>query len=102
VSYNNGVSPGGMRYYDAILSYAGDKYAAHVMASLSDFEIKNRLHNSVCRENAKDALSAVKSNVINLRIIEYLDYLISNIQTNEQCISDSKFRKLTQDYINWN
>ncbi len=43
VSYCEGVSPGGKKYYDATLALAGDKYALHVMAALSDFEIRNRL-----------------------------------------------------------
>lgn len=101
VNYNSGVSPGGRRYYDAILAYVGDKYSPHLMASLSDFEIKNRLHNLTCRKNAKDALLQAKSNVINMRLIECLDYLINHIETNQNCVSDSTFKKLSQDYIKW-
>ena len=43
VSYCEGVSPGGKKYYDATLALAGDKYALHVMAALCDFEIRKRL-----------------------------------------------------------
>lgn len=101
VSYNSGVSPGGRRYYDAILAYAGDKYSPHIMASLSDFEIKNNLHRPICKQNAKEILIVVKSNVINLRLIECLDYLVANIDINENCVADSQFKKLSQDYIKW-
>ncbi len=101
VNYNSGVSPGGRQYYDAILSYAGDRYAAHVMASLADFEIKNRLEGAVAKQNAKQALELVKSNTINLRLIECLDYLIDNIEGNENCVSDTQFRKMSSAYIKW-
>lgn len=101
VSYNNGVSPGARKYYDAIISYAGDKYTPHVLASLSEFEIKHRLGKPICRANVKQALELLKTNVINQRLIECVDYLISNIENNEKCVNDSNFKKLSQDYIKW-
>lgn len=102
VSYHEGVSPGGRRYYDAMLSLAGDKYAPHVMASLSDFEVKNRLGNSRCRDHAVAALMLVRANVINQRILECIDYLIANIQTDAGCVSNQHFRGLSASYIKWN
>lgn len=101
VNYNEGVSPGGKRYYDAILALAGDKYTPHVMASLSDFEIRNRLGNATCRKHAKAALTIVKANVINQRLLECLDYLLANIDADQKCVSSSEFRKLSTGYINW-
>ena len=101
VSYNQGVSPSAKKYYDVILSYAGDKYAPHVMASLSDFKIKNRLSIPVCKTNAKASLELLKSNLINQRLIECADYLISNIEKNENCVSNPEFKKLSRDYIKW-
>lgn len=91
VSYNNGVSPGGRSYYDKIISCAGDKYAPHIMASLSEFEIYNRLSKPVCKENAKQVLELMKSNLINQRLIECADYLIDNIEGNEKCVSSTEF-----------
>jgi hypothetical protein len=101
VSYNQGVSPGGKRYYDAILAMAGDKYAPHVMASLTEFEIKNRLGNSLCRKHAKAALEIVKTNVINQRLLECLDYLLENIDVKPNCVSSSEFKKLSASHIDW-
>tara|TARA_R110002110_G_scaffold60184_16_gene169742 strand:- start:184 stop:1614 length:1431 start_codon:yes stop_codon:yes gene_type:complete len=101
VNYNTGVSPGGMVYYNAILALAGDKYAPHVMASLPDFEIRNRLGNANCRNHAKAALTIVRANVINGRLLECLDYLLSNIDTDIACVSSTEFKKLSEGYINW-
>ncbi|MCA3704845.1 MAG: hypothetical protein INF12_17640 [Methylobacterium sp.] len=102
VSYNNGVSPGGKRYYDAILNNAGDKFAPHVMAALTHYEIAGQLSRSVCRTQAKQALEAVRKNVINQRLSECLTYLIENIEKVPNCTSNAEFKRLSADYINWN
>ena len=101
VSYREGVSPGGKKYYDAILALAGDKYAPHVMAALSDFGIRNRLENSICRKHAKAALSIVRGNVVNRRLLECLGFLIDKIDTNPKCGSSREFKRLSADYIDW-
>jgi hypothetical protein len=101
VSYREGVSPGARKYYDSILSLAGDKFAAHVMAALSDFEVNVKLSNALCRTHAKSALTIVKSGVVNQRLQECLDYLISNIEKNPSCVASSEFRKLSSGYISW-
>jgi hypothetical protein len=101
VSYNGGVSPSGRKYYDSILSIAGDKFAPHVMASLGDFEIRAKLSRDLCRKHAKDALILVKANVINARLIECLDYLIANIEGNSSCVNSAEFRKLSSGYVNF-
>lgn len=101
VSYNNGVSPGAKPIYDQILSFAGDQYAALVMALMSHYEIRSNLGNSTSRQQAKKALEAVKPNVINPRLIECIDYLISNIEGNPSCVADSHFRKISAGHISW-
>jgi hypothetical protein len=101
VTYNGGVSPNGRKYYDSILSIAGDKFAPHVMASLGDFEIRAKLSRDLCRKHAKDSLILVKANVINARLIECLDYLIANIEGNSICVNSAEFRKLSSGYINF-
>ena len=102
VTYCEGVSPAGRQYYDKILSIAGDKYTPHVLVSLSDFNIKNRLTNDLCKNHVIAALRIVRGNVINQRLLECLDYVISNIKENTSCVSDAEFRRLSVGYINWN
>ncbi|MGO6814934.1 hypothetical protein ACCS67_08615 [Rhizobium brockwellii] len=101
VSYCEGVSPGGRIYYDSILSVAGDRFAAHVMASLSHFEIKNKLQSALCRKHAKSALETTKKNVINARLLECLDYLIANIDAGMGCVDSNDFKKLSAGHISW-
>ncbi|GAA0607907.1 hypothetical protein [Paenochrobactrum glaciei] len=101
VSYCEGVSPGGRKYYDSILELAGDKFAPHAMASLSHYEIKNQLHTALCRKHAKVALEIVKKNVINERLIECLEYLIANIETSMSCVDSGDFKKLSTGYFSW-
>jgi hypothetical protein len=84
-----------------MLALAGDKYAPHVMIALSDFVIRNRLGNANCRKHAKAALMVVKANVINERLLECLDYLLTNIDSNPNCVSNSEFKKLSAGHISW-
>ncbi len=102
MAYRDGVSPGGKPFYDKILGNAADKYAPHVMASLSHFEIRGRLSTARCAEHAKVALEIVRATVLNARLVECLDYLIANIVNNPACVDDAHFRQLAAGYINWN
>ena len=95
------MSPGGRQYYDQILSFAGDQYAAVVMAQLGHYEIRSRLAKATCRMQARLALEAVKTNVINSRLTECLDYLIANIVAGEACAWSSDFRRLSAGHIAW-
>ncbi|WP_372014325.1 hypothetical protein [Tistrella mobilis] len=102
VSYNNGVSPGGKPYYDAILNLGGDKFAPHIMAAFTHYEISGQLEREICRTQAKQALEAARANVINERLIECMTYLIDNIETNPGCATSTNFKRLSADYIRWN
>ncbi len=102
VSYLDGVSPGGKPYYDSILKLGGDKFSPHIMAALSHYEIKGQLDRSICRAQAKQALTIARSNVINQRLIECLSYIIDNIETNPSCVSSVEFKRLSNGYITWN
>jgi hypothetical protein len=101
VSYCDGISPRGKIYYDHILSICGDKFAPHVMAALTHFEIQRKLEDASCRIKAKQALEIVKQSVVNVRLIECLDFLINNIEKAGKCVFDSRFKKLSNGYINW-
>ncbi|KJS39381.1 MAG: hypothetical protein VR70_08060 [Rhodospirillaceae bacterium BRH_c57] len=102
VSYNNGVSPSGKPYYDAILSLGGDKFAPHIMAAFTDYEIAGQLGRPICRAQAKQALEAARTNVINERLVECLTYLIDRIEANPGCATSTEFKRLSVDYIRWN
>jgi hypothetical protein len=95
VTYNNGVSPGARPYYDTMLSFSGDKHAPLVIRLLTHFEVRSRLAKSICRAQAKTALEQVKKNVINQRLIECIDYLVANIETNGSIATSSDFKKLS-------
>ena len=99
--YNNGVSQGARPYYDSILQLAGDKYASHVMAALSHIEFQVQLGNTISRTQCKQALEAVRTNVVNARILEGLDYLIANIEADNKAAMSSDFKKITAGYITW-
>lgn len=101
VSYCSGVSPRGKPYYDYILTILGDQYAAHAMAALGHYEIQRKLESQICRQQAKLALELIKQSVVNARLIECLDYLISKIEGTGKCVMDTNFKKLSAQYISW-
>lgn len=101
VKYCNGVSPRGKDYYDYILSKLGDKYTPHAMAILTHYEIQRKLSSSICGLQARQALEIIKRSVVNERLIECLDYLISRIENNGKCVFDTDFKNLSAQYINW-
>lgn len=99
VSYCNGVSMRAATYYDHMLALLGDQYAAQAMAALSHHEIQRKLETPICRQQAKLALALIKQSVVNARLIECLDYLISKIEETGKCIKDSSFKNLSAQYI---
>lgn len=99
VSYNSGVSPGGKAPYDHVLSLAGDKFAGHVVSALRGHQVQNRLHNTTCRSQAKEALTQVRTNIINARLAECFDYLIANIESNRVAATSSDFAELSANYF---
>lgn len=101
VSYCNGISPRGKEYYDHILSILGDKYTPDAIAALTHYEIQRKLDAPSCRTKAKAALEIIKQSVVNSRLLECLDFLISNIENTGKCIFDSRFKRLSANYIEW-
>jgi len=98
VPYNEGVSPSGKRYYDAILRLGGDKFAPHVMAAFTHYEILGKLDRPICRTQAKQALEEARTNVINQRLTECMTYLIDHIENNPKCATSADFKRLSADY----
>lgn len=101
VNYCNGVSPKGKKYYDTLLSLLGDKYTHLAISILTHYEVQRKLENSECRKQAKLALELIKQNVVNSRLGECLDYLISRIEKNGRCVLNSEFKELSAQYVKW-
>jgi hypothetical protein len=101
VSYCNGVSPRGKEYYDNLLSLLGDKYSPIAISTLSHYEVQRKLENSECRKQARLALERIKQSVVNARLAECFDYLITRIEKNGHCVLNSDFKKLSAQYVKW-
>jgi len=100
-SYCNGVSPKGKTYYDNLLSLLGDKYSPMAISALAHYEVQRKLENSECRKQARLALELIKQNVVNARLAECLDYLITQIDKNGRCVLNSEFKELSAQYVKW-
>lgn len=101
ISYCNGVSPRGKSYYDRLLALLGDQFTPMALAAMATYEIQAKLERDICCQQAILALNCIKSGVVNQRLLECIDYLITNIPKNGKCVLDSHFRKLTAGYLTW-
>ncbi len=101
VSYCDGVSPRGKVYYDNLLALLGDKYSHLAIMALTHYEVQRKLENSECRRQARLALEIIKRNVLNARLAECFDYLITRIEKNARCVLNSEFKKLSAQYVKW-
>ena len=71
------------------------------MACFAHFEIQGKLDRSICRSQAKLALQAARTYVINQRLIECLNYLIDRVETIPDCVNNTEFKRLATGYITW-
>ena len=71
------------------------------MAAFTDYEVSGQLENSICRTQAKQALEAARTNVINGRLIECMTYLVDHIEANPECATTTHFKRISADYIRW-
>lgn len=101
IPYNDGVSPRGRLYYDRLLTLLGDQYAAMALAALSHYEIQNQLEKVICRQQAVAALQVLKTTVVNARLIEAIDFLLTHLPANGKAVFDARFKTLTTGYITW-
>jgi hypothetical protein len=101
VSYCNGVSPRGLPYYQKALSLLGDKLAPHAIAALSHYEISNKLYDDKCKGKAKQALQEICQTIINDRLKECFNYLITNLDKPGRFVITTEFKKLSASYVDW-
>jgi hypothetical protein len=94
VTYNQGVSPGACRHYDAILALAGDKFGGIILAAVRDMARTGAFYNGVRRGQVKAALIEAKKNAINARLIECYDFLIEKLPTDENAPLSKEFAQL--------
>lgn len=101
LSYNNGVSPRGLPYYDRLISLLCDHYASTALAALTQYELQAKLEREICRQQAVAILTILKSTVVNTRLIESIDFLLQHLPANGKAVFDSRFKFLTAGYIDW-
>lgn len=99
VSYCNGVSPRGKDFYNIILGLLSDKFTPHVLNAIRQYEIQAKLSGEVCVSQLVEALEVVKSNVLNHRLIECLDYLINHLPKNSRAMHSNDFEKIAHQYL---
>lgn len=100
-AYCNGVSPRGATYYDQLLGLLGDHWAPTALAALTSFEIQLQLSQEVCRKQACKALEKIKAGVVNQRLLECIDFLLTNLPGNGKAPLDSRFKQLSAGYLTW-
>jgi hypothetical protein len=101
ISYCSGVSPRGSAYYDRIIGLLGDQYAPMALVALASYEIQAQLELEICRQQASAVLNILKAGVVNERLQECIDFLLTHLPATGRAVLDSRFKKLSNGYINW-
>jgi len=101
VRYGTGVSPRGLPYYQKALSLLGDQFAPHAIAALSHYEILNKLYDDRGKNQAKQALLEIRQTIINDRLKECFDYLITSLENPGRFFITTEFKKLSSSYVDW-
>ena len=101
LSYCDGVSPRGRYYYDRIIGLLGDQFAPAALAALTQYELQAQLGLEICRQQACLALVTLKAGVVNQRLIECIDFLLTHLPGNGKSVFDSRFKTLSHGYIAW-
>jgi hypothetical protein len=102
VSYYEGVSPGGRKYYDAILAMLGDRFAPiFIKKNLADYDVQRKLGNDLCANHCKAMVGLVKQGVVSDRILECLTYLEDKMPGNCRAVFDTKFKQMSSPFVSW-
>ncbi|WDK83019.1 hypothetical protein [Xanthomonas campestris] len=101
INYCRGVSPRGLPYYDRMIALLGDQFTPHALAALTHYDLQSKLDSSIAREQACLALAVLKAGVVNQRLVECIDFLITNLPNSGKTVFDSRFKTLSSGYITW-
>ncbi len=101
LSYCNGVSPRGSSYYDKLIGLFGDQLTPIALIAFTQHEIQAKLERDICRQQACLALGVLKAGVVNQRLQECIDFLITHLPHTGKAIFDSRFKSLSTGYITW-
>lgn len=99
LSYCSGVSPRGRLYYDRLIGLLGDQFAPAALAALTSYEIQAQLERDICRQQACLALGVLKAGVVNQRLQECIDFLITHLPNTGKVVFDTRFKNLSAGYI---
>lgn len=102
LTYSRGVSPKGKEFYDKFFNMLKDDFIPLFISQLTSFDIQQKLSRNISMEQAIEMIEEVKKNIINERFVESLDYLLSEFPKTEKSIFNTKFKKLTSEFIDWN
>jgi hypothetical protein len=101
IPYGQGVSPSGKPMYDKFFSLLGDNNIVLTLIAMHSNEVRGMLDNKICQQHMLAVLSIIEQNAISDRIKEILNYLKDNVNIFNKIHTDSKYKELTKNHINW-
>lgn len=102
IPYNQGVAPSGKPLYDKFFSLLGDINIILVLIAMHSNEVRGMLDNKICQQQMLLVLEMLEKNAISDRVKEILAYVKTNSLILHKLNTDSKYRDLTKNRINWN
>ena len=64
-------------------------------------EVRASLTNSICQEHMVNVLELLKASAISERVQEVLDFLIDRPKALSKIHTDSKYKEITKNHIDW-
>lgn len=101
IPYNGGVSPSGKPLYDRFFNMLGDENIIYVLLAMHANEVRVQLDNTICQGHMVTVLTLLLANARSERIIEILNYLITNQKRLDTIHIDKSYKDLTKNHINW-
>ena len=101
ISFENGVSPQGKKYYDIIFGLFGDDNIILTIIEMHSRSIRIDLDNKYCMENMVEILQILKNNARSAKVIEIVDYLITNKDKLSRIHNIKEYQALAKSHILW-
>ena len=101
ISFENGVSPQGKIYYDSLFGLFGDDNIILTIIEMHSRPIRIDLDNKYCKNNMIEILQILKNNARSAKVIEILDYLITNKDKLATIHTNKDYKVLTKSHMVW-
>jgi len=101
LNYENGVSPKGKPLYNKFFMLMREEFIPEFIVQLTTYDIKAKIRNNISKNQLIELLKMIKSNIVNERYIEALEYLIRKLPSDSEAMLSKDFKKISSAFLTW-